>query len=125
MQDIDFSDEFCRFLQSTIPGVDAAELLLLFRGNPEATFSSEEAVRKLGPGVERKAAERYLERFEANGLLAREGDRYRYRADGSQAAHVETLAAAYHHRPVTLVRVIFALRDSSIQSFADAFRVRK
>jgi hypothetical protein len=125
MQDIDFSDEFCRFLQAAIPGVDAAELLLLFRGQPESAFSAQEAVRKLGPGVELRAAERYLERFEANGLLAREGDRYRYRSGSDHARHVETLAAAFNQRPVTLVRVIFALRDSSIQSFADAFKLRK
>ena len=125
MPDIDFSDDFCRFLQSTIPGVDAAELLLLFRDNPDTAYSAEEAVRKLGPGVELKAAERYLERFEARGLIAREGSRYRYRANPELAPHVETLDAAYHRRPVTLVRVIFALRDSNIQSFADAFKLRR
>ena len=125
MQDIEFSDDFCRFLQSTIPGVDAAELLLLFRGNPDTAYSAEDAVRKLGPGVELKAAERYLERFEARGLITREDSGYRYRANPELAPHLETLAAAYHHRPVTLVRVIFALRDSNIQSFADAFKLRK
>ena len=125
MEEIEFSDEFCRFLQSQIPGVDAAELLLLFRGHPDRAFGVEEAVRRLGPGVERKAAERYLERFEASGLLVREDARYRYHAQSDLAPHVETLAAAYNHRPVTLVRVIFALRDSSIQSFADAFKLRK
>ena len=125
MQDIEFSDEFCRFLQGSIPGVDAAELLLLFRGHPEATFSAEEAVRKLGPGIALKAAERYLERFEASGLVVRHDSRYRYRAQSDLAPHVEMLAAAYNHRPVTLVRVIFALRDSNLQSFADAFKLRK
>jgi len=125
MQDIEFSDEFCRFLQSAIPGIDAAELLLLFRGQPQAAFSAEEAVRKLGPGVELRAAERYLERFEAAGLVARQDARYRYRPDSALAPHVETLAAAFNHRPVTLVRVIFALRDTSIQSFADAFKLRR
>jgi len=29
VEDVDFSDDFCRFPQATIPGVDAAELLLL------------------------------------------------------------------------------------------------
>lgn len=125
MQDIEFSDDFCRFLQSVIPGVDAAELLLLYRGNPEGAYTAEEAARKLGPGVERNAAERHLERFEAAGLLVRQEARYRYRPQSDLAPQVDTLAAAYNQRPVTLVRVIFALRDSSIQSFADAFRLRK
>ena len=125
MPDIEFSDEFCRFLQSAIPGVDAAELLLLYRGQPEAAFSPEEAVRKLGPGVQLKAAESHLQRFEQHGLLVRQDARYRYRESPELAPHVDMLAAAYNHRPVTLVRVIFALRDTSIQSFADAFKLRK
>src|SRR5512134_3189623 len=31
MEDVEFSEEFCRFLQTSIPRVDAAELLLLYR----------------------------------------------------------------------------------------------
>jgi len=37
---------------------------------------------------------------------------------------VRTLARAYQERPVTLIRVIYALRDTKIQSFADAFKLR-
>ena len=40
-------------------------------------------------------------------------------------SHVRTLAQAYQERPVTLIRVIYALRDTSIQSFAEAFRLRR
>ena len=40
-------------------------------------------------------------------------------------AHVTTLAQAYGERPVTLIRVIYALRDGKIRSFADAFRLRR
>jgi hypothetical protein len=31
----------------------------------------------------------------------------------------------YNARPVTMVRVIYALRDEKIRSFADAFRIIK
>lgn len=37
---------------------------------------------------------------------------------------VKALAVAYNTRPVTLVKAIYA-RPSAIQSFADAFRLRK
>ena len=40
-------------------------------------------------------------------------------------AHARTLDQAYRERPVTLIRVIYALRDSRIQSFADAFKLRR
>jgi len=46
-------------------------------------------------------------------------------ASGLLAGRVQTLAKAYRERPVTLIRVIYALRDKKIQSFADAFKMRR
>ena len=125
MEDVEFSEEFCRFLQTSIPRMDAAELLLLYRARPEAGFTADEAVRRLGPGVNLRDTAKYLELFEARGLLVRQDSGYRYRPESDLASQVDTLALAFNHRPVTLVRVIYALRDSGIQSFADAFRLRK
>lgn len=125
MEDFEFSDEFCRFLQGSIPAVDAAELLLLYHARPEAAFSADEAARRLGPGINSKDAAKYLELFDAHGLLHQQDSRYRYRPDSPLAPQVEKLALAYNQRPVTLIRVIYALRDTSLQSFADAFKLRK
>lgn len=125
MEDVEFSEEFCRFLQTSIPRMDAAELLLLYRARPEAGFTADEAVRRLGPGVNLRDTAKYLELFEARGLLVRQDSGYRYRPESDLASQVDKLALAFNHRPVTLVRVIYALRDSGIQSFADAFRLRK
>jgi hypothetical protein len=80
LEDADFSDEFCRFVQATLPTVDAAELLVGAFRNP------------------------------ASDALAR---------------HVATLAQAWEERPVTLVRLICALRDHKIRSFAEVFKLRK
>ena len=88
MEDVDFSDEFCRFIQAHVPGVDVAEALLaqyrLHNIGRAAGFSEEEVMR-----------------------------------------HLATLAQAYEERPVTLVRLIYALRDRKVRSFADAFKLRK
>ena len=84
MEDADFSDEFCRFLQANVPTVEAAEQM--------------------------------LQRYRQEGLAA---------FAAPVAAHLETLAAAYEQRPVTLIRIIYALRAGKIHSFADAFRLRK
>ena len=63
----------------------------------------------------------------AAGLLAAGPDgRFQYRPlDDTRSAHVRVLAQAYKERPVTLFRVIYALRDLKIQSFADAFKLRR
>ena len=129
MEDVDFSDDFCRFLQATIPGVDAAELLLLLDARREQAFSTAEAVAALRASVTLSEAEaaRHFAAFEAAGLVARDAQgRVKYQpASEPLGAHVQTLARAYRERPVTLIRVIYALRDKKIQSFADAFKMRR
>jgi hypothetical protein len=129
MEDADFSDDFCRFLQTTIPAVDAAELLLLLRRTPETATSVQELARSLRPSVSITEAEaaKYLETFHARGLVAAGPDkRVRYRpASDELRMYGNMLALAYKARPVTLIRMIYALRDARIQTFADAFRLRK
>ena len=114
MEDAAFSDEFCRFLQAAVPNVSAAELLLELRAR------GEEGVKP------RSHPDRVLmEGFVAHGIAAARGDGFVYRASREFDGCVATLAQAYRERPVTLFRVIYALRDTKVQSFADAFRVRK
>ena len=129
MEDADFSDEFCRFLQAAIPAVDSAELLLLVADRPDVWASPAELVERLRPKTPMTEEEvrRHLEVFAARGLLeAGPEGRTRYRpASEELARHVRTLAQAYEERPVTLVRVIYALKDAKIRTFADAFRLRK
>lgn len=129
MEDADFSDDFCRFLQTTIPAVDAAELLLLLRRTPQAATSVQELTRSLRPSVSITEAEaaKYLETFQARGLVAAGPDkRVQYRpASDELRMYGDMLALAYKARPVTLIRMIYALRDARIQTFADAFRLRK
>jgi hypothetical protein len=115
LEDADFSDEFCHFLQGAVPTVDAAELLLRLKGD---------AARWWIVGSE---ALRYVEAFQASGLVATDADRrVRYQpASEAAAAHAETLQKVYRERPVTLFRVIYGLRDSKIRSFAEAFKLRR
>jgi hypothetical protein len=125
MEDLDFSEDFCRFIQDAIPAVDAAELLLLFRARPDLALTPQEAVAKLGPGINAGDVAGYLSLFASRGLLILENDRYRYLPQSELAPQVEKLALAYNQRPVTLIRVIYAFRDGRIRSFADAFKLRK
>ena len=106
MEDIEFSDAFCRFVQSYLPSVETAELLLQACRTPDMAVQAKQR-----------------DGLRAAGLL---DESYRYRpASPELAAQVATLAQAYEQRPVTLIRLIYALRDTRIRSFADAFRLRK
>ena len=111
MEDADFSDAFCRFVQSSLPTFEAAELLVELARNPDAVLH------------EHPRAAKHLAGLRAAGLLD-EASRYAPSSEELRR-HVATLAQAYDRRPVTLVRLIYALRDSKIRSFADAFRLRK
>jgi hypothetical protein len=129
VEDVDFSDDFCRFLQATVPGVDAAELLLLLHSQPERAFSPAEAVAALRVSVtlSEPEAARHFAAFETAGVATHDAQgRVKYQpASEALAARVQTLAQAYRERPVTLIRVIYALRDKKIQSFADAFKMKR
>jgi hypothetical protein len=107
MEDADFSNEFLRFVQASLPSVEAAELLLAAYRNPGHPLDPGKQADVLRAAGLLDSALRYLPASEALG------------------AHVETLAQAWEERPVTLIRIIYALRDGKIQSFADAFKLRK
>ena len=114
-EDADFTDEFCQFLQSAVPAVEAAEFLLLVKGDPARAWTPPEG------------AARYVSSLQAGGLVQVDSEqRVLYKpASDVLAAHVGTLERLYRERPVTLIRVIYGLRDSKIRSFADAFRLRR
>jgi hypothetical protein len=128
VEDAQFSDDFCRFVQTSVPSVDAAELLLLLRRDPGRSWSAGEIVAALKPAALTEAdVARYLDTFLARGVLSQGADkRVQFQpASDELAGHARTLAQAYSERPVTLIRVIYALRDAKIRSFADAFNLRR
>lgn len=116
MEDAAFSDEFCRFLRAAVPTVAAAELLLELRARGESGLEPRSHPDRAA-----------LEGFVGQGIAAvlANANGFVYRAAADLDAHVQTLAQAYRERPVTLFRIIYALRDTKVQSFAEAFRVRK
>ena len=125
--DPDFSDDFCRFLQRCVANVDAAELLLALFNDRHRSWAVRELCAKLAPGANLSEADvqRYLDVFQGCSLVVRDAEqRAQYRPAASHDAHVTLLTRLYLERPVTLFRVIYALRDSAINTFADAFKLR-
>ena len=126
--DPDFPDEFCSFLQRCVSNVDAAELLLLVFKNPEAYWEPRDLSAQLAPAASLSEADvqRYLDVFQQCALIGRDAERrVQYRSAPEHDGHIATLARLYVERPVTLFRMIYALRDTKISTFADAFKLRR
>jgi hypothetical protein len=125
--DPDFTDELCGFLQRCVANVDAAEVLLMLAKSPDRSWEVDELRAQLAPStvVSDVDAQRWVDGLQQCGLVGRDADkRFRYRPSPAHDAHVATLSRLYLERPVTLFRVIYALRDSKIRTFADAFKLR-
>lgn len=122
----DFTDAFCAFLQSCVTSVNAAELLLVVSREPGVAWSVGELAAQIDPvgSLSEAEATPYIETFRARGLISRTDDgRVRYQPSNDFGTQVQTLARLYLERPVTLFRVIYALRDTKIKTLADAFRI--
>lgn len=123
MEDLQFTEPFFRFLQTHIASVDAAEVLLLLNRNAERAWTPGEVLARLGPVLSEAEVRKILEDFRARGLVSEE---FRYLpASEELGGHVKTLAMAYDQRPVTLFRLIYALRQTGLQALAEAFRIRR
>jgi hypothetical protein len=118
-------ESLLQFVQAFVPTYQAAELLLFFAANPGLDFTPEEVVSAMRPVVVAEPAVReYTAHFAAKGLLFEREGRYRYGASPELERSINELVSAYRQRPVTLIRAIYQIADTRIQSFADAFRLR-
>jgi len=126
--DPDFTDEFCGFLQRCVANVDAAEVLLLLAKDPARSWEINALRAELAPStiVSKSDVQRCVDILQQCEVVERDADkRARYRPSPAHDAHVATLSRLYLERPVTLFRVIYALRDSKLRTFADAFKLRE
>lgn len=125
--DPDFTDEFCGFLQRCVSSVDAAELLLLLSREPDRSWEAGELAAALAPGatLSESDVQRYVDALLQRAVVDRDAERrVRYRPAPAHDGHVALLARLYVERPVTLFRLIYALRDTKINTFAEAFKLR-
>ncbi len=128
MRDPDFSEELCAFIQLCTPSVEAVELLLLLARQPDHEWTPRELSEALRPAVVGEATVRdYLGGYASCRLVEKRPDgRYAFApVPAPTAGLIAALEKAYNERPVSLVRVIYTLKEKKIRSFADAFKLRK
>jgi hypothetical protein len=121
------SQSLIEFIHNCIPTYQAAELLLFFASHPESDYSAEDIVVTMRPVVITvPAVKEYASLFVQKGLIDQAQGRYRYAPSREDLERgIGELAHAYNEKPVTLIRAIYRIADSKIQSFADSFKLRE
>ena len=120
-------DSVRQFLSLHIHSLEQLELLLLLRSQPDRPWTVGqvyEVIRSSQPSLQKG-----LETFSREGFFAEEKTalpafRYAPRNDELRAA-VEQVAASYHLSRVRVIEAIFAPKIDPVQTFADAFKLRK
>ena len=113
------------FLARYIRSVEQLEVLLLVQDQPNRSWSAGD-VYSVIRSSEASIASR-LQAFAKEGFLAQENDgRYRFAPQNTDLrAAVEQTAVAYKTWRIRVVEAIFTPPSDPVQSFADAFRLRK
>jgi len=120
--------EVVRLLENSVPTIDALEVLLALVRQGSLGWAPDELAESVrAVEVTESTTRQYLALLQAQGFLAERDGRWRYHPSSPElAGAVGALMAAYNERPVTLIRTVYAIADSKrIQSFADAFKLKK
>ena len=125
MTDTDIPEDAQQMIQRHLATMDHVELLMVLRGTREDSFTLPqlaEKMRKPAPIVEQ-----CLESLTRGGLAAQLSDgTYRYAAREERLDRTaEAVVRLYNERPVTLVRLLYERPPTAVNTFADAFKLRK
>jgi DNA-binding IclR family transcriptional regulator len=114
-----------RLIRDSIKSVWTLDVLLLMRRGGDKSWPLDELTRELRGN--RTLVHDVLSALAKAGLVeADEAGNYRYRpADAEADALVERLEKIYVERPLALIKEIVSAPNEKIQSFADAFKLKK
>lgn len=123
-------EPFVEFIQDHVSSLEELEVLLLLRASAPREWRAEEVCRTVGSSL--RSIEIRLERLTQMRLLAvcnTEPDRlYRYAPDDPRAALlIDGVARLYKERRLSVIDLLYGHpeRESDIQAFSDAFKLRK
>jgi hypothetical protein len=114
-----------QFVRRFIKSVWTLDLLVLMRRSRERAWTLEGLVRELRGN--RTLVDEVLSSLVGAGLLVVEADgSYRYQPASPELEGIAAeLERHYAERPVALIKEIVSAPNEKIQTFADAFRIKK
>jgi hypothetical protein len=112
-----------QFISRHIDSIQQVEILALLRRDGERAWTTEQVSRTLH--IAHALCAEWLDRYATAGLVKRDEIGYRHQPGGSQTAVLDELVDLYARRRTTVIDAIYNKPSGSIQSFSDAFRLRK
>lgn len=110
-------------ITSHIHSVAQLEMLLYLRSRTGAEITPETLGRDQKIGTD--MAQGLLEDLAGRGFLTEKNGSFTYAPKGDLSRQVDALASAYASYRVSIINLIFSRPNEGVQSFADAFRVRR
>ena len=112
------------FIRRYISSIHQLETLLWMRDHPERSVSPDEFAKeeRLDIGLARDLLNTWRR---AGFLVGSDQEGYRYGPPPDLQAQVGRLAEVYATYRVAVINLVFSMPSESVQSFADAFRIRK
>lgn len=118
------SNEVQKFIVRYIETVEQLEVLSLLAENPSTMWSVPEVFRKIQSSE--KSVREILGNFVRTGLaVEKQAERYQFPEESEAATQAAAAVAAYRQRPVTVIECIYKKPSTSIQGFADAFKLKR
>lgn len=123
--DPDIPEDVRGMIQRHLATMDHVELLMILRSGRDDSFALPRLVQEMRKPQE--LIELCLQALEGAGLAAQLSDgTYRYAArDEALDRTADEVVRLYNERPVTLVRLLYERPPTAINTFADAFKLRK
>jgi integrase len=122
----DFSADVRQYIDQHIESLAQLEALLLLRREPERTWEAAEAAKSLY--IPPEQAGTLLADLSRRGFAAAidaNATKYRYQAAADVDRVIGELAQAYQDRRVAVISQIYSKPLNKVQTFAEAFRLRK
>ena len=116
-------DDLRDFILRHVDSITQLEALILLRAHPDTDWDAKQTAARLYASSQEVAE--VLARLCADGLLACNGELYRYHCETAELrAMVDRLADAYSRHLIPVTNMIHA-KPRRIRQFADAFKFRK
>jgi hypothetical protein len=123
----EFSTDVKQFIDQNVESLAQLEALLLMRQDPACNWDAAGIAKALY--VPPELAETLLAEFVRRGFARSKQDsplQYSYSpADQALSQLIDRVAAAYQDRRVAIISLIYSKPLNKVQTFADAFRLRK